>query len=183
MNRRQRLRRTRIRNASLIGPSALAVLMWAIGLFLPARHSEEARTLLGASVETVWALLNDLDGMPNWRQDLRGLERLPDLRGQTRWLEIRSSGRSTMFQRVESVTPRRLVVRSAASNRQWVYEIRTRDRGSEFVVREERTITNPVVRTFVMIFGADRDRIDGLTRDLDRRLAGRRAQLAARTMD
>lgn len=183
MNRRQRLRRTRIRNASLIGPTVLVVVMWIVGLALPARHSEEARTVLGASAETVWAVLNDLDGMPNWRHDLRGLERLPDSRGHARWLELRSGGRSTMYQRVEAVTPHRLVVRSSEPNRRWVYEIRALDRGSELAIREERTITNPLTRTFVLLFGADRDRIDGLTRDLDRRFAGRRAQLAARSVD
>ena len=183
MNRRQRLRRTRIRNACLIGPLALALVLWLIGLLLPIRHAEEVRTFLGASAETVWAVLNDLDGMPNWRHDIRGLERLPDLLGQARWLEVGSGGRRTTYQRIESVTPRRLVVRSSAPNRQWVYEIRALDRGSELAVREERTISHPLMRALVLIFGADRGRIEGLTSDLDRRLAGRRAQLAARPVD
>jgi len=182
MNRRQRLRRVRVRQASVVGPMALATLMWALGLLLPPQHSEEVRTLLGASAETVWAVLTDLDGMPDWRQGLRRVERLPDAEGQVRWLEIRSAGRSTTYQRVESFSPRRMVVQSSEQNRRWVYEIRPLDRGSELAVREERTITNPLLRTVAAVFG-DRDRIEDLTRDLERRLAGRREQLASRSSD
>ncbi len=182
MNRRQRLRRTRTRQCCLIGPSVLTAVMWAIGILLPARHGEEARTLLGASAETVWAVLTDLEGLPAWRRDLRRVERLPDAEGRVQWLEVRSAGRSTMYQRVESVSPRRLVVQSSEPNCRWVYEIRALDWGSELSVREERTIANPLVRTLVVIFG-DRDRVEGLTGDLHRRLAGRREQLASRLMD
>ena len=43
-------------------------------------------------------------------------------------------------------------------------------------------MANPLARTLVVIFG-DRDRIEGLTGDLRRRLAGRGDKLALRQMD
>ena len=182
MNRRQRLRRTRTRQFFLIGPLVLTALIWAIGILLPARHSEEARMRLGASAETVWAVLTDLDGLPDWRRDLRRVERLPDAEGQVRWLEVRLAGPTATYRRVESVSPHRLVIQSSEPNCRWVYEIRTLDWGSELAVREERTIANPLTRTLVAVFG-DRDRVEGLTGDLRRRLAGRGDKLALRLMD
>lgn len=155
--------------------------MWLVGLVLPARHVVEGRTHFNVSAETVWAVLTDLDGMPTWRRGLQALERLPDVEGQVRWIEVRSAGRSTTFQRVESVSPRRLVVQSSEPSGRWVYDIRALDRGSELTIREERDL-NPIMRTVVGIFG-DRARLAALTADLARRLTGRREQLAARAAD
>ncbi len=183
MNRRQRLRRRQIRTAGLFGPVGLVALVGVVGLLLPALHREEVRTLLPASARTVWAILNDLDGMLDWRRDLRRLERLPDAEGRVRWLEVRSGGGLTTYQRVESVAPSRMVVQSAETGRRWVYEVRGLDRGSELAVLQERTITNPFERTLVRVFGSDRNGIERLTTDLERRLAGRRAQLATRVPD
>ena len=182
MNRRQRLRRTRTRQFCLLGPLVMTALIWAIGILLPARHSEEARMRLGASAETVWAVLTDLDRLPDWRRDLRRVERLPDAEGQVRWLEVRLAGRAATYRRVESVSPRRLVIQSSEPNCRWVYQIRALDWGSELAVREERTIANPLARTFAAIFG-DRDRVEGLTGDLRRRLTGRGDKPALRLMD
>ncbi len=182
MNRRQRLRRARIQRLCWFGPPGLVGVLWAIGLLLPARHIEEERTGFDVSAETVWAVLTDLDGMPTWRRELRALERLPDLEGRVRWIEVRSAGRSTTYQRVEAVSPRRLVVQSSAPSRRWVYEIRALDRGIELTVREERDLLNPIMRTVLGLFG-DRGRIDALTADLSRRLAGRREQLASQSPD
>ena len=181
MNRRQRLRRARLRLLCWFGPPGLAAGMWLVGLVLPARHVVEERTHFNVSAETVWAVLTDLDGMPTWRRGLQALERLPDVEGQVRWIEVRSAGRSTTFQRVESVSPRRLVVQSSEPSGRWVYDIRALDRGSELTIREERDL-NPIMRTVVGIFG-DRARLAALTADLARRLTGRREQLAARAAD
>lgn len=182
MNRRQRLRRARIRLLCWFGPPGLAALLWLVGLLLPARHVEEERTDFTVSAETVWAVLTDLDGMPTWRRGIQALERLPDVEGQVRWIEVRSAGRSTTYQRVESVSPRRLVVQSSEPGRRWVYDIRVLDRGSELTVREERELRNPIMRTVLGIFG-DRAHLNALTADLARRLAGRRDQLASRAAD
>ncbi len=181
MNRRQRRRRTQIRKLLLVGPPALLAALWLAGFALPDVHREEVRMFLPSTAETVWAVLTDLDGMPDWRRDLAGLERLPDGDTGVRWREVGPWGRATAFESVESAAPSRLVVRQvgpATNERRWVYRIARADRGVEVTVVEERRIANPLSRSIAGLLGGDRGRIDGLARDLGHRLNVRR-QLAA----
>ena len=183
MNRRQRRNRSRLRQLLLLGPLALLAGLWAVGLFLPTRHAEEVRSLLPASPETVWRVLTDIDGMPTWRPELRGLERLPDGRavGAVRWLEIRSGGREAALERAEAIPYVRMVVRPAGGSGagpRWVYRLSPLERGTELTIREERIVSNPLARAVVGLFGSDRRPIETFSRDLGRRLQGRRDQVA-----
>ncbi|MEZ4456789.1 MAG: SRPBCC family protein [Gemmatimonadales bacterium] len=156
--------------------------LWLVGLFLPRHHAESARLELAASPETVWQLLTDLDAMSDWRHDLAGLERLPGGPAAVRWREIRADGRSAALEAVEVVPPVRLVVRpaDAAPGSRWVYRLEPLAAGTRLEIREERDIGNPLVRAVVGLVGAGRERIDGLAGDLERRVATRRDQVAAR---
>jgi hypothetical protein len=126
--------------------------------------------------ETLWTILTDLDGMPSWRRDLVGVERLPAPPGGTRWREIRRRG-DLALEQVEAVPFERLVVRSASAGqgqaRRWVYALRVTAEGTEVAVTEEQEIQNPLIRSFVRVIGGNRSRIEGFLRDLERRLMGR----------
>lgn len=181
MNRRQRRRRAQIRNLFLIGPPALLVVLWLAGFALPDVHREEVRLFLPSTAETVWAVLTDLDGMPDWRRDLVELERLPDGDAGGRWREVETQGQASAFEWVESVAPSRLVVRQVGSptnERRWICRIVRAERGVEVALVEEHRISNPLRRSLAGLLGSNRDRIDGLARDLGHRLNIRR-QLAA----
>jgi len=178
MNRRQRLLRARLRRVALVGPVALLAVAWLVGMVLPARHVEEARAVLPASPETVWSLLIDLDGMPDWRPSLRHLERLPEGResGAVRWREVGAGGREESWERVETVPPIRLVVRPASGDRQLfrrVYRLSPVEQGTELEIREERILGNPLRRTLAAVFGGDRGPIERLATDLEKRLVWR----------
>lgn len=180
MNRRQRRRRAVIRKYLLAGPPVLLAALWAVGLLLSPLHREDASVSVPASPETVWAILTDLDGMPDWRADLAGLERLPSGDTGVRWREVGSRGRAASFERVEASAPSRLVVRQVGGTgeRVWVYQISGSARGVEVSLTEVSRIANPLRRAVAAIFGGDRSRIAGLARDLEKRLNARR-QLAA----
>ena len=181
MNRRQRRRRQVIRKIVVLGPPTFLALLWLLGYALPSHHREEIRVLLPSSAETVWAVLTDLDGMPDWRRDLALLERLPDGADGIRWREVGSRGRALAFERIEAIAPLRLVVRlvdDGPNERRWIYQILRIDRGVELALAEERRIDNPLLRTLVGLFGGDRGRISDLTRDLGRRLNVRRQVVA-----
>lgn len=180
MNRRQRRRRAMLRKALLAGPPILAAVLWLIGLALPAAHREAVVLVVSSSAETVWAVLTDLDGMPDWRGDLAGLERLPSGDTGVRWREVGRRG-SAAFEWVESTPPSRLVVREVGERpgRVWTYQIVRSTEGAHVILTEDSRIDNPLRRSVAGIFGADRSRIKGLARDLGRRLNGRRQFAAA----
>lgn len=183
MNRHLRRRNARLRRLAVALPVAVLASLWTAGLFLPSRHSEEIRAVLPASPETVWIVLTDLDGMPTWRPDLEGLERLPDGSvGAIRWLETGPGGRRQALERSEAVPPVRLVVRPAGTDqagRRWVYRLSALERGTALTIRDERMVANPLSRALVVLFGSDRKPIEAMARDLERRLQGRRDQIAA----
>ncbi len=181
MNRCQRRRLAVIKQSLVAGPSVVLALLWLFGYALPRVHREEVRVRLPSSAETVWAVLTDLDGMPDWRRDVTRLERLPDGDGGIRWREVGVGGRTLAFERTEAIPPLRLVVRQvdgSSGERRWIYRILRTDRGVELAVAEESRVENPAWRSVVGLFGGNRGRISGLARDLERRLNVRR-QLAA----
>jgi uncharacterized protein YndB with AHSA1/START domain len=182
MNRRQRRRRAVTIRAGLIGPPTLVAVSWLVGLLLSPLHRERASATYRSSPETVWRVLTDLDGMPTWRRDLVTVERLPVAGGATRWREQGTTGQSA-YQVVVAEPPVRLVVELVSTDdihQVWEYRIRRLEAGgTELSVIEERSIRNPALRPVVKLFGSDRDRIEGLARDLADRLAGHRDRLAA----
>lgn len=179
MNRRQRRRRARIRRALIALPPVALLALYLVGLALPAVHSAAVSRQLPSSPETVWAILMDLDAMPAWRTDLRGLERLPDLDGSVRWREETSSGERTM-RRLTALPPERLVVGADESGRrEWEYRVERRAEGSLISITERVWVANPLRRPFVAIFGLDRVALERLLDGLATRAAGVR-QVAAR---
>lgn len=179
MNRRQRRRRAMVRKGLVAGPPIVFALLWLIGLALPAAHREAVVLVVPSSAETVWAVLTDLDGMPDWRADLAGLERLPSGDTGVRWREVGRRG-TAAFEWVESLPPSRLVVREVGEGhgRVWTYQIVRSADGAHVVLTEDSQIENPFRRSVAGIFGGNRSRITSLARDLGRRLNGRR-QLAS----
>jgi len=177
MNRRQRRRRARVRRLLLSSPVIAVAALWFAGQQLPARYHQEARRVLPNTRETLWTILTDLDGMPSWRQDLIGLERLPAAPGGMRWREIHRGG-GLALEQVEAIPFERLVVRIAptgdgGAERRWIYDLRPARGGTELAVIEEREIQNPLVRSLVRLTGGNRARIERLLRDLERRLSGK----------
>lgn len=183
MNRRQRRRRTRLRRFAVLGPLLGLTAIWSAGLLLPSRRAESAWSELPAPPEAVFRILSDVDGMPDWRADVKAVERLPNVPGAVRWRETAPGGRARAFEMTESDPPVRLVVRPAgegAADRRWIYRlVAAGASGTTLEVREERRIINPFRRAFAGAFGFERTRIDRLARDVARRVGSRRGQVAA----
>lgn len=182
MNRRQRRRRTQLIRWACFGPIWALVLSLGLGLLLPGRHQERAVIRYHSSPEAVFAILTDLEAMPTWRRDLGHVERLPGRSGRVCWRERDRRGRLTTLERTESTPNSRIVVAPALAGpraSRWTFELHPVTGGTELSITEERTIRNPIGRALVLVFGADRDRVDGWAEDLEARLNGRRERLAA----
>lgn len=182
MNRRQRRRRAMMVRIVALAPLVAGVVSWGIGLALGPVHQERTSKSYSSSPEAVWAALVDLDGMPGWRRDLAKVERLPVENGAARWLEIGVRGRRSVLERVESVPQHRMTVVAARGDHlgfRWTYQLAPDGNGTRLEVVEERTVRNPAIRAIVRMLGSDRGLIEGVTRDLEARLAGHRQGIAA----
>ncbi len=151
-----------------------------IGLFLPIEHVTSTSLLLDRPPEIVWRVLTDFDGMPLWRSDLTGLERLPDLAGRPAWREISRTGNRVLELSVAE-PPRRLVMRRSVGGRPGLpsrtFELVEASRGTLLTVAERRELRNPLLRVLVRI-RAQRGEITRFLRDLDQRLNANRRQVA-----
>jgi len=172
MNRRQRRRRARIRQALVITPPVVAMVGYLVGLALPPVRSEDVTREVGSSPETVWAVLMDVDAMPDWRADLRQVERLPDLEGDARWVE-RTDGGIRTLRRIALEPPARLVVAlDPARTVEWEYRLERRAPGSAISITQRVRIANPLRRPWVALFGIDRQPLEELADGLALRAGG-----------
>ena len=144
----------------------LVAVVVVVGALLPRAHQVTRSTELQQSPEQVWAAITDIDGYPDWRSGLKGVERLPDVAGRTRWREQEGHGAIT-YEIVQSQPPLLLVTRIADDSLpfggSWTYEITTTGAGARLTVTEDGDVKNPVYR-FVSRF------VFGHTATLDRYL-------------
>jgi len=167
VRRRKRSRRRKLLRLSL-GLVVLAGGVVLTGLALPDVRETRGSVSLDSPPETVWQVLTDLDGMPRWRSDLRGLERLPDLGGRPAWKEFASGGAgeegklgtgTRVMQLVVADPHRRLVMRRLGGredgSRDAVRTVdlvrRTEPAGTVVTVIEREPVGDPLTRVLTSL--------------------------------
>jgi uncharacterized protein YndB with AHSA1/START domain len=121
------------------------------GNFLPKDHSVTRAVRLRQPPEAVWRAITDYPGMAEWRTDLRGIQRLPDLNGNPVWKEISKGGTELPFETVEAEAPHRMVRRIAGQGMPfggtWTYEIHPIAPGEcELRIREDGEVYSAAFR-------------------------------------
>ena len=66
---------------------ALVVVIAAIGSRLPKAHHASKTARFPVPPETLYAVISDVERYPEWRQDVKRVERLPDRDGRPAWIE------------------------------------------------------------------------------------------------
>lgn len=135
--------------AALIG---LIILTALIGAALPRNHVAGASVTLHQPADSIWKVVRDLGGVPQWWPEMRASERAKGPDGWEHWRQTLSGNGMTIV--IEAVEPpRRLVTRiesppGAPFGGSWIYEITpTPDGGgSKVTVIEQGWIANPIFR-------------------------------------
>lgn len=139
------------------GLVGLVIVMWIIGAILPRQHSATRAARYNQLPERIWEALLDIEAMPSWRTDLKGIKRLPDHDGKPAWVETTSNGELPLQVEVME-PPRRLVARIADPKLPfggtWTYEITPAEGGCALRITEDGEV-RPVLFRFVarFIFG------------------------------
>lgn len=126
---------------------AVVVLVAVIGWMLPQNHVTSRSARFRQPPEAVWAVIA---GEPDWRPDIKGIEKLEPRDGHRSWKEIDKSGQAITYVSVEETPPRRLVTRIADPSLPfggtWTREIVPDSGGCVVTITEAGEIYNPIFR-------------------------------------
>lgn len=149
----------------------IAGVVTLIGFMLPRDHVASTRTVINASIDSVWETVVNVEDYPRWRPDVRAVTVLSK-EGALRWREQTSDGDIT-FERVEEQPPRRLGARIADETLPfggtWTYDLAPDAERTTVTITERGYVTNPLFRFMArFVFGHHRTQEDFL-RALGRR--------------
>src|SRR5215813_1051300 len=94
-------------------PAGLILIVTSIGLALPEAHVASRALILRQPPQSVWRAISDFANQPEWRSDLKRVERLPDRNGNEVWVEELRRGMKIPLETIESYPNHRLVRRIA----------------------------------------------------------------------
>ena len=134
---------------------ALIALFWLIGLLLPQGHVASRMARYKQPPEKIWQTITDIEGMPAWRKDVKGIKRLPDRNGMPAWVETSGSGEMPL-EVIEWNPPRRMVGKIADPKLPfggtWTYEIEPVEGGSTLRITEHGEIYPALFRFMARFF-------------------------------
>ena len=81
-----------------------------VGRALPVDHVATCTVKLNQPGQAVWDVITDIDGFPDWRPDVKKVERLPTDDGTVRWREFDRHG-TIAYEIAQADPPKRLVTR------------------------------------------------------------------------
>lgn len=155
---------------------ALIVLAMVIVAFASPALTKHARTItLKETPEAIFAVLADVQKMPEWNRELSTVEMLPPTDGKETTRQTFKTGMKMTIVTTESLSPTHLVRAMRADNSgtpfigTWTYEITPVEAGSKVTLIEVAEIKNPMFRLMVRLFGPTKYMDEHLV-DLARRL-------------
>ncbi|HSB11125.1 MAG TPA: SRPBCC family protein [Blastocatellia bacterium] len=135
--------------------AALIALIAIIGSLMPKGHTASRTTLINKPPEVVWQAITDCAAFPQWRDDVKSVEVLPDRDGHTVWREHGKNGKITL-EAIETSPPSRLVLRIADPDLPfggtWTYEVQPAQGGSRITITENGEVYNPIFRFVGRVF-------------------------------
>lgn len=147
------MKRRRLMIWILVPVAVLASLLFiitAVGLSIPRSHVASRTLRMRQPPEIVWQVITDYESQPNWRKDLKTVERLPDREGREVWREVYQQGSPITLETAESAAPSRLVRIIADEggpfSGRWEYDIKPDGAGSRLTITERGEVPNPFFR-------------------------------------
>ena len=122
-----------------------------LGMRLPREHTAVRTMILAAPRQAVWQAITDFAKQPEWRHDLKSVERLPDSEGRSVWRE-NSKGSGSMTLITEQFIPPTYVVRTIANegsfSGSWEFSLLTNPvgGGTAITLTERGQVRNPLFR-------------------------------------
>jgi hypothetical protein len=155
------------------GLALLAVVIAIVGAMLPKAHRASRTARIALPPDALYALLTDIDRFPEWRADVKKVERLPDRNGLPAWIEHGSHGAIPLFsERMER--PSLLVGRigeGLAFGGTWTYRIAPAPGGSDLTITEDGEVYNVIFRFMARFVFGYHATMDAFIRNLQAKAA------------
>ena len=142
-----------------IGISLLVLLglLYLYAMSIPAQQTYTRTVTLRQSPETVFALLADVQKMPEWNRGLEKVEMLPRIDGKEATRQTFKGNMQMTIVATASEPPHRLVRAMGDIGGpfvgSWTYDIKPAAGGSEIALTERSEMKNPFFRLVVKTFG------------------------------
>lgn len=147
--------------------------MWVIGALLPKEHVATRMARYKQPPERIWEAITNIDAMPAWRSELKGIKRLADKDGKPAWSENVSSFGEMRLQVEVFEPPRRLVTRIADPKLPfggtWTFEITPIEGGATLRITENGEIRPALFRFMSRFFFGYTSTIEGYLKNLGRK--------------
>jgi uncharacterized protein YndB with AHSA1/START domain len=129
---------------------ALVALLAVIGMLVPRDHVAGVTITVRQPPDSIWKVVRDLGGVPQWWSEMKKSERGPDGAGIERWQQEVGGFKMALLIETEE-PPRRLVTRidsppDGPFGGTWTYDLTPVDSGTKFTVTERGWIGNPLFR-------------------------------------
>ena len=133
--------------ATLVGLVAIAAI---IGMVVPREHIAGVTITVRQPPDSVWKVVRDLGGVPQWWSEMKQSVRDPGAVGAERWQQDVGGFKMALLVETEE-PPRRLVTRvdsppDGPFGGTWTYDITPVDSGTKFTVTERGWIGSPLFR-------------------------------------
>lgn len=136
---------------------ALIAIVVVIGYTLPAHHTLTRTINLKQTPEAVFAVLADVQKMPEWNHGMERVEMLEPIDGKEATKQTFKGGMTMTIVTAESSPPNHLVREMSDVGGpmigSWTYEITPAAEGCQVALTEQATFKNPFFRVMVKIFG------------------------------
>jgi uncharacterized protein YndB with AHSA1/START domain len=137
------------------GVLGLALVLFLVGAFLPARHSVTVAREVAASPDEVWAVITGVEDFASWRPGVARAERLEPIGGWPAWREEGPDGTLTFA--VAAVEPSRMLVTEIVDEGlpfggRWTYLLEPTSTGTEVTITEDGFVYNPIYRIVSRFF-------------------------------
>jgi uncharacterized protein YndB with AHSA1/START domain len=143
---------------------ALVVIGYGIGMLIPANQTRTRTITLQQPPEKVFAVLTEVERMPEWNTGLEKVERIPPIEGQEASRHTYKGNLQMTIITTESRPPTHLVRKMGDENGPfvgtWSYRITEAKSGSDVALTEDSQVRNPFTRLMMKLMGGPTEYID-----------------------
>jgi uncharacterized protein YndB with AHSA1/START domain len=147
---------------------ALVAIGYGIGMLIPETQSHTRTITVKQAPEKVFAVLADVERMPEWNEGLEKVETIPPIDGHEASRHTFTGNLAMTIVTTESHPPSHLVRKMGDDDGPfvgtWTYHITHAAGGSDVALTEESQVRNPFTRLMMKLMGA--------TKYMDQHLTG-----------
>jgi polyketide cyclase/dehydrase/lipid transport protein len=143
----------------ILGLLGLVIVVLLVVAFLLPAHTTATRTItLKQSPDAIFAVLADVQKMPEWNRHMEKVEILEPIDGKEATKQTFKDGMTMTIVTEQSLPPNHLIratrdVKGGSFIGVWTYKISPAPEGSDVALTEDAEFRNPLFRLMVRFFG------------------------------